>query len=67
MTSAKVDVKIKEIKTPEVNAQLIAENVTKQLASRIPFRRAMKKAIGEAKKHGVGGIKISVLGKIGRR
>jgi small subunit ribosomal protein S3 len=65
MTSAKVDVKIKEIKTPEVNAQLVAENVSKQLASRIPFRRAMKKAIGEAKKHGVGGIKIQCSGRLG--
>jgi small subunit ribosomal protein S3 len=65
MTSSKVDVKIKEIKTPETNAQLVAENVMKQLAARIPFRRAMKKAISDAKKHGVGGIKIQCSGRLG--
>lgn len=65
LTSSKVDVKIKEIKNPEVNAQLIAENVAKQLTGRLPFRRIMKKAISDAKKMGIGGIKIQCSGRLG--
>ncbi|MBN2546165.1 MAG: 30S ribosomal protein S3 [Spirochaetes bacterium] len=65
ITSLKVDVKIKEIKKPEIDAKLIAENVAKQLSARFPFRRIMKKVIQDAKKSGVGGIKIQCSGRLG--
>jgi small subunit ribosomal protein S3 len=65
ITSSKVDVKIKEIKKPEVNAKLIAENIAKQLIARIPFRRAMKKAIADARKAGVGGVRVQCAGRLG--
>ncbi len=65
MVALKVEIKIKEEKQPEKNAQLIAQNVAKQLQSRTPFRRAMKKAIADAKKSGVGGIKIQCSGRLG--
>jgi len=65
ITSSKVDVKIKEIKRPEINATLIAENIAKQLVGRFPFRRVMKKAITEAKKAGVAGIRVQCSGRLG--
>ena len=65
ITSLKVEVKIKEIKKPEVNSQLIANNVAKQIQNRIPFRKAMKKAIADAKKSGINGIKIQCSGRLG--
>lgn len=65
ITSSKVDVKIKEVKKPEVNAKLIADNIAKQLTSRVAFRRVMKKAISDAKKVGVGGIRIQCTGRLG--
>lgn len=65
ITSTKVDVKIKEIKRPEMNAQLLADSVAKQLTSRSPFRKVMKKAISDAKKAGVSGIKIQCSGRLG--
>jgi small subunit ribosomal protein S3 len=65
ITSLKVEVKIKEIKKPEINSQLIANNVAKQIQNRIPFRKAMKKAIADAKKSGVNGIKIQCSGRLG--
>lgn len=65
LTVSKVEVKIKEIKKPEVNAQLIANGIAKQLMNRIPFRKAMKKAIADAKKSGVNGIKVECSGRLG--
>jgi small subunit ribosomal protein S3 len=65
ITSSKVDIKIKEIKRPEINAQLIADNVARQLMNRIPFRRAMKKAITDARKAGVAGIRVQCSGRLG--
>jgi small subunit ribosomal protein S3 len=64
ISSAKVEVKIKEIKKAESNAQLIASNIARQLTGRVSFRRAMKKAIGEARKLGVGGIRIQCSGRL---
>jgi small subunit ribosomal protein S3 len=61
----KVQIKIKEIKNPEVNAVLIAENIARQLKSRAAHRRVMKMAISNAMKAGVQGIKIKVSGRIG--
>lgn len=54
-----------EVKKPEANAQLIAENVASQLEKRVAFRRAMKKCMTSAFKQGIKGIKIRVSGRLG--
>ncbi|MDD3582090.1 MAG: 30S ribosomal protein S3 [Desulfobacca sp.] len=56
---------IHEIRKPETNAQLVAENIALQLQRRIAFRRAMKKAVSQAMKFGVQGIKVRVAGRLG--
>jgi small subunit ribosomal protein S3 len=56
---------ISEVKKPEANAVLIAENVASQLEKRVAFRRAMKKCMTAAFKQGVKGIKIRVAGRLG--
>ncbi len=56
---------IQEIRKPEVDAQLVAENVANQLLRRVAFRRAMKKAVSLALKFGAQGIKISCGGRLG--
>ena len=56
---------IMEIKNPEVDAQLVAENIAQQLERRISFRRAMKQSIQRAMKGGAKGIKTSVAGRLG--
>ena len=64
-TLKEVYVDIQEIKTPETNAQLIAENVALQLERRISFRRAMKKAGQTAMDFGAQGVKIRSSGRLG--
>jgi len=61
----KVELKIKEIDTPELSSTLVAEQVAEQLQKRAPFRRAMRKAAELTLKSGGRGIKISVAGRIG--
>ena len=61
----KIQIKIKEIKRPELDAQLIANNVARQLKSRASFRRALRMAIQNAVKSGVLGIKIKIAGRLG--
>ncbi len=61
----KIQIKIKEIKRPETNAQVIALNVARQLRTRSSFRRTLKMAIGSANKAGVAGIKIRIAGRLG--
>jgi len=56
---------IKEIKKPNMEAQLIAENIAVQLEKRIAFRRAMKKAVQTAKNEGCEGIKLKISGRLG--
>ena len=56
---------IVEVKNPDVDAQLVAENIAQQLEKRIAFRRAMKQAIGRAMKLGAKGIKTQVSGRLG--
>jgi small subunit ribosomal protein S3 len=56
---------IQEVRKPEVEAQLVAENVASQLERRVAFRRAMKKAVSTARKFGAKGIKISCAGRLG--
>jgi len=56
---------IQEVRRPEADAQLVAENIAMQLERRIAFRRAMKKSINSALRFGVKGIKISCSGRLG--
>lgn len=65
MTGKQVSVNIVEIKAPEKDAQLVAENVAQQLEKRISFRRAMKQAVGRTMKMGAKGIRISCSGRLG--
>jgi small subunit ribosomal protein S3 len=65
MTESDVTVNIVEIRKPEVDATLIAENVAQQLERRISFRRAMKRAVQSAMRLGAGGIRINVGGRLG--
>ena len=65
MTGKEIYVDIQEIKTPEADAQLVAENVAMQLERRISFRRAMKKAVQTAMDFGAEGIKIRCAGRLG--
>ena len=60
-----VALSIVEVRTPDTNAQLVAENIAQQLEKRIGFRRAMKNAIGRAMRAGVRGIKVMVAGRLG--
>ena len=61
--SVKID--IQEIKTPELDAQLVAENVALQIERRISFRRAMKKSIQTSMEFGAEGIKLRCAGRLG--
>jgi len=65
MTGKEIYVDIMEIKHPEIDAQLVAENVALQLERRVSFRRAMKKAIQTAMDFGAEGIKIRCGGRLG--
>jgi small subunit ribosomal protein S3 len=59
-----VHINIEEIRKPEIEAQLVAESVAQQLERRIMFRRAMKRAVGNAMRLGAQGIKIMVAGRL---
>ncbi len=65
LTGKSVLINITEIKTPDVNAQLVAENIASQLEKRISYRRAMKQAMSRAMKMGAKGIKTNVSGRLG--
>jgi small subunit ribosomal protein S3 len=65
LTRKDVVIDIKEIRRPEIDAQLVAENVAQQLERRIAFRRAMKKSVGSALKSGAKGIRIATAGRLG--
>ncbi|MBQ6469999.1 MAG: 30S ribosomal protein S3 [Lachnospiraceae bacterium] len=65
MVGKKVQVDIKEIKRPDRDAQLVAENIALQLENRISFRRAMKSAMQRTMRAGALGIKTSVSGRLG--
>ena len=64
-STKKVLVDIKEVKKPDSDAQLVAENIAEQLERRISFRRAMKSCMGRAMKAGAKGIKTAVSGRLG--
>ena len=65
LTGADVAINVEEIKRPELDAKLIADNVAFQLIQRIAFRRAMKRAVQQAMRMGAGGIKIQCSGRLG--
>ncbi len=60
-----VNINVEEIKKPELDAFLVAENIAMQLKKRVMFRRAMKRAVLNAMKQGAKGIKVSVSGRVG--
>ncbi|SKB78452.1 small subunit ribosomal protein S3 [Lachnospiraceae bacterium] len=64
-TGKSIDIQIKQIKRPDMDAQLVAENIAQQLENRISFRRAMKSAMQRTLKNGAKGIKASVSGRLG--
>ncbi|MDD5944323.1 MAG: 30S ribosomal protein S3 [Clostridia bacterium] len=65
ISKQKVSINIEEIKRPELDAQLVAENIAQQLENRVTFRRAMKQAMGRTMKFGAKGIKTTVSGRLG--
>jgi small subunit ribosomal protein S3 len=65
LITRKVSLDIQEVRRPEADAQLVAENIAQQLTRRVAFRRAMKKAVSSALRFGVQGIKISCSGRLG--
>lgn len=65
VTGKEIKINVNEIKKPELNAQLVAENISGQLASRVSFRRAMKGAITSTMRAGAEGIKVMCAGRLG--
>ena len=65
LTAKKLFIDIKEIKRPERDAQLVAENIAQQLEGRVSFRRAMKNTMGRSMKAGIKGIKTACSGRLG--
>ena len=65
VTGKDLYIEIREVRNPDTNAQLVAENICVQLARRVSFRRAMKRAIKTAMDMGVDGIKIRAAGRLG--
>ena len=64
-TTGELFININEVKRPETDAQLIAENVALQLIRRVAFRRAIKRSVGMAMKLGAKGVKVAVSGRLG--
>jgi len=65
LTGKEVGINVEEIKRPEVEAQLIADNIAAQLVQRISFRRALKRAVQGAMRSGAQGIKVKCSGRLG--
>lgn len=65
LTSKEVWVEVEEIKRPDLDAKIVADGIAKQLERRIPFRRAMKKAIQQSRDAGALGIKVQCSGRLG--
>jgi small subunit ribosomal protein S3 len=65
MTSSEVHLNIVEIRKPEIDAMLVAENIASQLERRVAFRRAMKRAVQSAMRLGANGIRINCGGRLG--
>ena len=65
ITSSEVQLNIKEVKKPELNSFLVAENIAQQLVKRITYRKAMKRAMQSALRLGSRGIKVMISGRLG--
>src|SRR3546814_18429854 len=65
MTASDVHLNIVEIRKPEIDATLVAENIASQLERRVAFRRAMKRAVQSAMRLGANGIRINCCGRLG--
>ena len=65
MTDSAIDINIVEVKTPDMDATLVAENIAAQLERRLAFRRAMKQCVGRTMRMGAKGIKITCGGRLG--
>jgi len=65
LTKAEVSVNVEEVKRPDIDARLVAENIAHQIRGRISFRRAMKRAVQSAQRAGAEGIKIQCSGRLG--
>jgi small subunit ribosomal protein S3 len=64
LTGKKIDLEIKEIKNPDTDALLVAQNIAGQLERRVSYRRAMKRALQQAMRQGAQGIKVAVAGRL---
>ncbi|MFZ0532776.1 MAG: 30S ribosomal protein S3 [Anaerolineales bacterium] len=64
MVGKKIDLEIKEIKSPDLDAYLVANNIAEQLERRISYQRAMKRAIQQAIRQGAQGIRVEVAGRL---
>lgn len=64
ITRSQISIDIKEIRKPEINAQLVAENVALQLEKRVAFRRALKRAVSSAMRFGALGVKVQCSGRL---
>ena len=64
ITGRQISIDIKEIRKPEVNAQLVSENIALQIEKRVAFRRAMKRAVSSALRFGALGIKVQCSGRL---
>lgn len=64
LTAKKIDLEIKEIKNPDTDALLVAENLAGQIERRVSYRRAMKRALQQALRQGAQGIKVEVQGRL---
>ena len=64
ISSSEISLNIKEVKKPELNAYLVAENIAQQLVKRIAFRRAMKRAMQSALRRGAKGIRVCMAGRL---
>ncbi len=65
MTGSEVDLNIVEIRKPEIDAKLVADNIAQQLERRVAFRRAMKRSVQSAMRLGAEGIRINCGGRLG--
>lgn len=65
LTGKEVWIEVEEVKRPDIDAQLVADGIARQLERRIPFRRAMKKALSAAMDAGAAGVKVQVAGRVG--
>lgn len=65
MTAANIEINIQEVKQPDMDATLVAENIASQLERRIAFRRAMKQAVGRTMRLGAKGIRVRLGGRLG--